>query len=82
MINEEGGIDIEEFRYARSSTGENTTGTVWLGLTIGPRSAIHTSMIRSPRGDYYPPPRFSQQCRRAGHGRSPSPDLASPACRG
>jgi hypothetical protein len=35
MINEEGGIDIEEFRYAALVDRLNTTGTVWLGLTIG-----------------------------------------------
>jgi hypothetical protein len=36
MINEEGGIDVEEFRYAATVDRVNTTGTVWLGLTIGP----------------------------------------------
>jgi hypothetical protein len=35
MINEEGGIDIEEFRYAASIDRVSTTGAVWLGLTIG-----------------------------------------------
>jgi Protein of unknown function (DUF1553)/Protein of unknown function (DUF1549)/Planctomycete cytochrome C len=35
MINEEGGIDVEEFRYAAMIDRQNTTGTVWLGLTIG-----------------------------------------------
>jgi hypothetical protein len=35
MINEEGGIDVEEFRYAATVDRLNTTGTVWLGLTIG-----------------------------------------------
>ncbi len=35
MINEEGGIDVEEFRYAALIDRQNTTGTVWLGLTIG-----------------------------------------------
>jgi hypothetical protein len=35
MINEEGGIDVEEFRYAATIDRVNTTGTVWLGLTIG-----------------------------------------------
>ena len=33
MINEEGGIDIEEFRFAALIDRQNTTGTVWLGLT-------------------------------------------------
>ena len=35
MINEEGGIDIEEFRFAAIIDRVNTTGTVWLGLTVG-----------------------------------------------
>src|SRR5262249_4296258 len=35
MINEEGGIDVEEFRYAATVDRLNTTGTVWLGLTVG-----------------------------------------------
>ncbi|MFO0888523.1 MAG: PSD1 and planctomycete cytochrome C domain-containing protein [Isosphaeraceae bacterium] len=35
MINEEGGIDVEEFRYVATVDRVNTTGAVWLGLTIG-----------------------------------------------
>ena len=35
MINEEGGIDVEEFRFASIVDRVQTTGTVWLGLTIG-----------------------------------------------
>ncbi len=35
MTNEEGGIDIEEFRFASVVDRVATTGTVWLGLTIG-----------------------------------------------
>jgi len=34
MINEEGGIDVEEFRYIATIDRVATTGTVWLGLTI------------------------------------------------
>ena len=34
MINEEGGIDVEEFRFASLVDRVATTGTVWLGLTI------------------------------------------------
>ncbi len=34
MINEEGGIDVEEFRFASLIDRVATTGTVWLGLTI------------------------------------------------
>lgn len=34
MVNEEGGIDVAEFRYYATVDRANTTGTVWLGLTI------------------------------------------------
>ncbi len=34
MINEEGGIDVEEFRYYSVVDRVETTGTAWLGLTI------------------------------------------------
>jgi Protein of unknown function (DUF1553)/Protein of unknown function (DUF1549)/Planctomycete cytochrome C len=34
MINEEGGIDVEEFRFASLVDRVATTGTVWLGLTL------------------------------------------------
>ena len=35
MLNEEGGIDPLEFRYHAMTDRVATTGTVWLGLTIG-----------------------------------------------
>ncbi len=35
MTNEEGGIDIEEYRFTSVVDRVATTGTVWLGLTIG-----------------------------------------------
>lgn len=35
MINEEGGIDPLEFRYYAVVDRLNTTGTTWLGLTLG-----------------------------------------------
>jgi hypothetical protein len=35
MENEEGGIDVEEFRVAALFDRVNTTATVWLGLTLG-----------------------------------------------
>ncbi|MGE0607790.1 MAG: PSD1 and planctomycete cytochrome C domain-containing protein [Pirellulales bacterium] len=35
MTNEEGGIDFEEFRFASIVDRVNTTGTAWLGLTVG-----------------------------------------------
>ncbi len=35
MTNEEGGIDIEEYRFISVVDRVATTGTVWLGLTVG-----------------------------------------------
>jgi hypothetical protein len=35
MTNEEGGIDVEEFRFHALVDRIGTTGTVWLGLTLG-----------------------------------------------
>ena len=35
QINQEGGIDLEQFRVEAIVDRVNTTGTVWLGLTIG-----------------------------------------------
>ena len=35
MLNEEGGIDPLEFRYLAVVDRVNTTGTAWLGLTVG-----------------------------------------------
>ena len=35
MLNEEGGIDPLEFRYLAVVDRVNTTGTTWLGLTVG-----------------------------------------------
>ena len=35
LINQEGGIDLEQFRVESIVDRVNTTGTVWLGLTIG-----------------------------------------------
>jgi hypothetical protein len=34
MTNEEGGIDVEEFRFESTVDRVGTTGTVWLGLTL------------------------------------------------
>ncbi|WP_337172982.1 PSD1 and planctomycete cytochrome C domain-containing protein [Paludisphaera sp.] len=34
MINEEGGIDVEEFRFAAVVDRVQTTGAAWLGLTV------------------------------------------------
>jgi Protein of unknown function (DUF1553)/Protein of unknown function (DUF1549)/Planctomycete cytochrome C len=35
QVNEEGGIDVEQFRVEAIVDRTNTTGSVWLGLTVG-----------------------------------------------
>src|SRR5262249_8528417 len=35
MVNEEGGIDLEQFRVEAIVDRTNTTGVVWLGLSVG-----------------------------------------------
>src|SRR5207244_12627254 len=35
LTNKEGGVDQEEFRVAATVDRVNTTGAVWLGLTVG-----------------------------------------------
>jgi len=34
MLNEEGGVDVEQYRYESIIDRVNTTGTVWLGMTV------------------------------------------------
>src|SRR4029078_10918442 len=53
MINEEGGIDIEEFRYAATVDRVNTTGTVWLGLTVGCAQCHSHKYDPIPQREYY-----------------------------
>ena len=48
QINQEGGIDVEQFRVDSIVDRVNTTGTVFLGLTIACASVTTTSLIRSP----------------------------------
>ena len=52
-INQEGGIDVEQFRVESIVDRVNTTGTVFLGLTVGCASATTTSTIPISQRDYY-----------------------------
>ncbi len=51
QINQEGGIDKEQFRVDSVFDRVATTGTVWLGLTVGCANAMTTSSIRSSRSN-------------------------------
>jgi hypothetical protein len=53
MVNEEGGIDPLEFRYHAVADRVNTTGTVWLGLTLGCCQCHTHKFDPIPQRDYF-----------------------------
>ena len=65
MINEEGGIDVEEFRFASVVDRVATTGTVWLGLTIGCAQCHSHKYDPITQREYYRLLRLPEQRRRA-----------------
>lgn len=53
MLNEEGGIDPLEFRFHAMTDRVATTGTVWLGLTLGCAQCHSHKFDPIPQRDYY-----------------------------
>jgi Protein of unknown function (DUF1553)/Protein of unknown function (DUF1549)/Planctomycete cytochrome C len=53
MLNEEGGIDPQEFRFYAMTDRVATTGTVWLGLTIGCAQCHTHKFDPIPQREYY-----------------------------
>ncbi|MGE3316502.1 MAG: PSD1 and planctomycete cytochrome C domain-containing protein [Planctomycetaceae bacterium] len=53
LLNEEGGIDPLEFRYYAMVDRVNTTGTVWLGMTVGCAQCHTHKFDPIPHRDYY-----------------------------
>lgn len=53
MLNEEGGIDPQEFRFYALVDRVNTTSTVWLGLTLGCAQCHTHKYDPIPHEDYY-----------------------------
>ena len=53
MLNEEGGIDPLEFRYYAMIDRVGTTGTVWLGMTVGCAQCHTHKYDPLPHRDYY-----------------------------
>jgi hypothetical protein len=53
QINEEGGIDLEQFRVEAIVDRVNTTGSVWLGLTIGCAQCHDHKYDPISQKDYY-----------------------------
>ena len=74
MLNEEGGIDPLEFRFYAMIDRVNTTGTVWLGLTVGCAQCHTHKYDPIPHREYYQFMALLEQRRRAGDGRRPPRD--------
>jgi hypothetical protein len=53
MLNEEGGIDPLEFRFHAMTDRVATTGTVWLGLTLGCAQCHTHKFDPIPQREYY-----------------------------
>lgn len=53
MLNEEGGIDPLEFRFYAMVDRVGTTGTVWMGLTLGCAQCHTHKFDPIPHADYY-----------------------------
>jgi len=53
MTNEEGGIDVEEFRFYSVVDRVNTTAAVWLGLTVGCAQCHNHKFDPISQRDYY-----------------------------
>src|SRR5262249_38941839 len=53
MLNQEGGIDVEEARWETIVDRVNTTGTVWLGTTIGCAQCHDHKYDPFTQKDYY-----------------------------
>ena len=53
LINEEGGTDDEQFRVESVIDRANTTGTVWLALTVGCAQCHHHKFDPISQEDYY-----------------------------
>jgi hypothetical protein len=53
MINEEGGVDPQEFRFHAMTDRVNTTATTWLGLTLGCAQCHSHKYDPIPQQEYY-----------------------------
>lgn len=62
MLNEEGGIDPLEFRFHAMVDRTNTTGTVWLGLTVGCSQCHSHKFDPLLQSEYYQLMAFLNNC--------------------
>ena len=77
LINEEGGTDAEQFRVEAVVDRVNTTGIVWLGLTIGCAQCHTHKFDPISHHEYYRMFAFFNNCEDA-NGRPPTLDVATP----
>jgi hypothetical protein len=77
LINEEGGTDAEQFRVESVVDRVNTTGIVWLGLTIGCAQCHTHKFDPISHHEYYRMFAFFNNCEDA-NTRSPTLDIAAP----
>jgi hypothetical protein len=61
-FNEEGGTDREQFRVERTVDRTNTTGTVWLGLSVGCAQCHNHKYDPLTQKEYYQLYAFFNQC--------------------
>ena len=61
-FNEEGGTDAEQFRVERTIDRTNTTGAVWLGLTVGCCQCHNHKYDPLTQNDYYRLYAFFDSC--------------------
>ena len=78
MLNEEGGIDPLEFRFYAMVDRVSTTGTAWLGLTIGCAQCHTHKYDPITHTEYYGLLAIAQQCRRAANRSALARDHRSP----
>ncbi|MEX2169445.1 MAG: PSD1 and planctomycete cytochrome C domain-containing protein [Pirellulales bacterium] len=77
LINEEGGTDEEQFRVETVVDRVNTTGTVWLGLTIGCAQCHTHKFDPISQHEYYRLFAFFNTCEDA-NGRPPTLHVTTP----
>jgi hypothetical protein len=77
LINEEGGTDAEQFRVEAVVDRVNTTGTVWLGLTVGCAQCHTHKFDPISQHEYYRMFAFFNNCEDA-NSRPPTLYLATP----
>ncbi|HKB01249.1 MAG TPA: PSD1 and planctomycete cytochrome C domain-containing protein [Gemmataceae bacterium] len=73
MINQEGGIDLEQFRVESVVDRVNTTGSVWLGLTVGCAQCHDHKFDPFSQREYYQLLAFFNNC------DEPTLEILSPA---